>query len=332
MEHQVADMQKGIWITWENQRRNSGIAEALGWPLVQVEVEGKRLWRYGVSAGRTFSVIARARPEVIVVQNPSLALALFALALRRLFRFFLVVDAHNAGIYPHDEKYRILMWLSRMLQRHADLTIVTNQRLVDIVMNNGGRAFVLPDKVPEVPPDIPVREYPSSATIVFITSFSSDEPFERVFEAAGMLPSDVLIYCTGKYQGRVDPSSAPANVKFLGFVGEEEFWSHLVSCDCIMDLTFRENCLVCGAYEAVAVGKPLILSDTEALKQYFSAGCVYVKPTAGSIAQGIRTALQQRESLRNDMIRLRQILDGKWKNMLQDFESHVVESRAAVRR
>ena len=65
------------------------------------------------------------------------------------------------------------------------------------------------------------------------------------------------------------------------------------SVDATIDLTTRENCLVCGAYESLAAGKPMILSKTRALMNYFSQAAVYVEHTAEDLERGIHEALKQ---------------------------------------
>jgi hypothetical protein len=37
------------------------------------------------------------------------------------------------------------------LQREADLTIVTNKALADLVTKNGGKPYILPDRIPKYP-------------------------------------------------------------------------------------------------------------------------------------------------------------------------------------
>jgi glycosyltransferase involved in cell wall biosynthesis len=49
---------------------------------------------------------------------------------------------------------------------------------------------------------------------------------------------------------------------------------------------------VCGAYEAISAGKPLVLSNTKALRNYFGDFATYVNNDASSICAGIETILQ----------------------------------------
>lgn len=310
---------KGIWVTWEIQRRNRGISSALGWPLYEVTYPGSRLQRYLYSSAKTIQNIFKEKPQIVAAQNPSILLAALVILFKYFIGFKVVIDAHNSGIYPMEGKNDALMAVSRWLQRHADLTIVTNEQLQSIVETNGGRAFVLPDRLTDEIPKVKLFPVKGKVNIAFICTYSVDEPYQEVIQAAKILSSDVMIYITGKYKGKVTESQVPENVKLLGFISEEDYWALLSSVDYIMDLTLREGCLVCGAYEGVALSKPLILSDTQTLRSYFSKGCVYVKPTAKSIAAGVQDIIKDHNVLGSDIKELKENLTASWNKAFQDF-------------
>ena len=312
---------KGIWITWEIQRRNRGISSALGWPLYEITYSGSRFQRYLYSSVKTIQCIFKEKPQIVAAQNPSIVLAALVILLKYFLflSFKVVIDAHNSGIYPMEGKNHILMAVSRWLQRFTDLTIVTNEQLQSIVEANSGRAFVLPDRLTDEIPKVKLFPVKGKVNIAFICTYSVDEPYQEVIQAAKILPSDVMIYITGKYKGKVTESQVPENVKLLGFISEEDFWALLSSVDYIMDLTLREGCLVCGAYEGVALSKPLILSDTQTLRSYFSKGCVYVKPTAESIAAGIQIIIKDRTVFESDIKELKESLTTSWNEAFQGF-------------
>ena len=69
-----------VWITWEQQRRNAGVAAALDVPLYECALRYRGLRRYAVSLAWTFRLLRERRPEVVFVQNPSIVLALAAIA------------------------------------------------------------------------------------------------------------------------------------------------------------------------------------------------------------------------------------------------------------
>ncbi len=199
------------------------------------------------------------------------------------------------------------MLVARWLQRNADLTIVTNEQLRSVVESNRGRAVVLPDMLPEATPK---GAYPVSGrfNLAYICTFSMDEPYHEVIKAAANLPKEVHIYITGRYHGKIDETKVPENVKLLGFISDEKYWELLSSVDVIIDLTLRDNCLVCGAYEAVAIGKPLILSDTEALRTYFYKGCLYIQPNSDTIFHSIIHAMDQKTRLNMEIMELKKEL------------------------
>ena len=73
-----------------------------------------------------------------------------------------------------------------------------------------------------------------------------------------------------------------------------------------------QDCLVCGAYEAVALGKLVILSDTEALKNYFYRGAVYTENNSRKIAAAITYALKNKEKLAKEISLLKDDLERDW--------------------
>jgi hypothetical protein len=74
-----------------------------------------------------------------------------------------------------------------------------------------------------------------------------------------------------------------------------------------------DNCLVCGAYEAVAVERPLVTSDTKALRAYFNRGTVYSDHTPESLAAAITAGLEARALLTVEMGLLKAELDRRWR-------------------
>ena len=225
----------------------------------------------------------------------------------------LVVDAHNEGVRPFNARYNCLLPIYRFIQRRADLTIVTNEKLAHFVQENRGRAIVLPDKIPQLkrPRRIGLK---GEVNIVFICTFEKDEPFREVIAATRLLKDKIHLYITGRYEKISENlmGSAASNLTFTGFLSEQDFADLLFSCDAIMDLTLMEDCLVCGAYEAVSLGKPMILSDTQALRQFFHAGAVYTANDRESIASAMHQMADKRERLQAESRALKESLETEW--------------------
>jgi glycosyltransferase involved in cell wall biosynthesis len=235
------------------------------------------------------------------------------------------VDSHNSGLLPQIKYFYHLGIVYRFIQRKADVTIVTNKFLADYVKNNGGTAFVLPDKIPEVG-YIKKIKLNNKASILYICSFGSDETYLELIKAAVKI-KNVNFFITGdnrKKNVRLYQKITP-NIFFTGYLPDSEYWSMLRSVNLAVDLTNREHCLVCGAYEAVAVGTPLILSDTHALKSYFYKGAVYVSNNAESISQQIITGLKYENKLRQEIIELKKELSAFWQKRFNNLKIHLEE-------
>jgi hypothetical protein len=315
-----------IWVTWENQRRNRELSATLGIPIYELDDIDRiknRIKKYVRGLSRTAIIYLRRRPEIVFCQNPSLILSAFTILLKPFFGFRVVVDAHNAGIFPNAGKSKLLSFLSRQTQRLADLTIVTNTTLLNHVRKNGGRGFVLPDKIPQIrgAGKVPLR---GEKNILFICSFGDDEPYEIIPEVAAKLDRKIFVYVTGDYRKTdLNPAAMPDNVVLTGFLSESEYVAMLNSVDATIDLTTRENCLVCGAYESVGAGKPMVLSKTRTLMNYFNRGAIYVEHTTEDLRRGIKEVLGSREQLGRQVEELQKMRNRQWFERKKELEKIV---------
>lgn len=301
-------MSEALAITWFWHRRTAELCEGLGVPLEVLDTSRRGAWRYIELSLRTLRLLSRTKPRVLFVQNPSLILACLAVVLRSWFGYRLVVDAHNEAVEPFINLSRTIAYLTRWVLRKADLTIVTSKQLASLVEKSGGRAFVLPDRVPHVP-DTPAKPLAGNFTLVLICTYAPDEPLREVLEAIGGL--DVTLYVTGNKK-RCDPgilASAPSNAIFTGFLAEEEYWDYLRGCDAIIDLTTMPNCLVCGGYEAAALGQSLLLTRSDAACDLFGSAALYTDNSPDDIGKAIleirSKCCELRERMRQRGVQLR---------------------------
>ena len=324
---------KKIWVSWERHRRTAELAAALDdVHLYVIQLEAPRAIRYTWLLLKTAWFLARKLPDIVIVQNPSIVLALFMTTMGRLLVRTVVVDAHNEGIKPFYAKYNRFLSIYRLIQRRSDLTIVTNTNLADEVSRNGGNPFVLEDSVPSfsAPHKISLQ---GRHNIAFVCTFEKDEPYQEVVASARLIDPTICVYVTGRFQkaARELVDGAPANVKFTGFLSEKDYVDLLYSCDAVMDLTLLEDCLVCGAYEAVALEKPMILSDTKALRSYFSFGAVYTENNSEAVAAAIKQVIVDKDRLDRDVKALRAKLNRDWRDKLNTLEA-VLRKRFLLRR
>jgi len=299
-----------LWVTWEHHRRTIELSRALSIELCELISPRSRALRYLALIARTVRCLVRRRPSLVVVQCPSVVLGLVVAMLKPLLRFTLVADLHNEAVKPFSISSGLYRLVLAFIHRSADLCIVSNAHLVPIVEAVGGRTFVLPDKLPGLQSRSTVMPN-STRTVVFVCTYAPDEPYREVIEAARLLDPSVTVMVTGDYR-RVDALRPPDNVYLTGFVSERDYIALLQIADAIVDLTSIEDCLVCGAYEAVALAKPLVTSDTAALREYFHRGTVYTKHDRRSLAAAMTDALDNSDRLAAEMRGLRVELSRNW--------------------
>jgi hypothetical protein len=289
-------LRKTLWIAWEKQIRNRSMAAGLSVPLLEVISERGRLARYLSCTGKTVELIRRERPSVVICPNPSLVGTILLLGLRNLLGFRVAVDAHFGGVEAFNGS-KIMQQALDLCNRLANLVIVTNEDHANYIRRLGGRAFVCPDPLPDLS-RYRGKEREVPGKVFFICSFDIDEPFHEAFKAAEfLLPEGFRFFVSGNYRKVGISRRDYPHVELLGFVPESEFYGHLFSSQLVVDLTDHENCLVCGAYEALEAGKPQVLSRKKALQGYFTGGAVFTENDALSIAAAVRKAHAERSRL-----------------------------------
>ena len=275
---------------------------------------------------KTVLLLAKVKPRVVLVA--SMRLAALLTVLKPIFGFRLVVDCHYSGIIPGSTVPPFLHGLFPWVHRNADLVLVTNSAHADCVEHVRGRAFILQDRIPASPIFETRCNSSDEKSVVVICSYNEDEPVDELLDAATYLAqSRIKIYFTGNSNGQLKQVNLPDHVVLTGYLPEYSYWQLLNNCNVIVDLTSRENCLVCGAYEAVAMGKPLVLTDTAALRGYFSSGVVYTANTGASIAESIRVALAGEHQFISQMAAQKRELVAKWQPLGEAFRQLLLEFR-----
>lgn len=279
-------------LTWERHRRMNELCDWLGLPLRILESKHRGLRRYLSLSWATLGILARERPSRVFIQNPSLVLATLVLLARPfLGRYRVVMDAHNEAVTPFSFTQWPIPWLARRALRKADVTIVTNEALATIVRAAGGRPLVLPDRLPTAP--IAPRAVPltDELQVMVVATYAADEPITEILEAARELGAGYRFSFTGNPK-KLPPAQregAPANVRFTGFVPEHDYWQLMADSHVMLDLTLKPNCLVCGAYEALALQKPMVLTGNPATRDLFARVALFpASERAADIAATLR--------------------------------------------
>lgn len=310
------------FIAWERyERRSDLLAQHLGATMHHV-YHGQRgktfqaAGRYATQGFETWAIICRERPDMIFVQNPPIFLVLLAFLYSRRYGAQFVIDSHTAAFAS--PKWRWSLGIHRLLSLRALATIVHNESQEDIVKRWRCR-YCLISFTPGNYPAGEAFRLEGNFNIAVINTYGEDEPLDIILQAAASLP-EVDFYVTGdsrRAQSRL-LMNKPNNCHFTGYLPYERYVGLLQGVHFVMDLTTRDHNLLAGAFEAVSVGTPLIVSDWHILRDYFSSGTVYVPNTVPGICEGIRQAQREGVALRQGILQLRARLQTQWE---QEFAS-----------
>jgi hypothetical protein len=162
--------------------------------------------------------------------------------------------------------------------------------------------------------------------VAVISSFAPDEPLAEILNAAATM-SGIQFFITG------DKSKAAKhilekkinNVIFTGFLDYNDYISLLQGVNAIMVLTKRNKTMLAGAYESLALEKPLITSYWPPLKRYFYKGTVHVDNSSKEIQEAIDNVRKRSEEIEKDISDLRIEKTKEWDKKFMTFK-HFLEN------
>jgi glycosyltransferase involved in cell wall biosynthesis len=233
------------------------------------------------------------------------------------------MDLHTHHIKLAGAVGRLYNLINNYSLRNADLIIVTNDSYKKkIMMLTRSDITVLPDKIPEIECKDLSGDLKGSENILFICTYSQDEPWRDVIQAAESLPKTVHIYISGRVPNGLNIKT-PINVTITGYLVREEYERILEAIDAVIVLTKKENCLPCGAYEALAAEKPLVLSDKKVIKEFFSKGSIYTENKEEAIAVAVKEALKNQKLLKQKIIQLKKEKERLWGTQWEDLKNKI---------
>lgn len=317
-----------MWITWERHRRSVELAEAFGCEYHCIDHAGRsRLARYFLSAWETWRLLARTKPDVVFAQSPSILLSFLVAKLHVFRRFVYIIDAHNA-VPNYAKKNGPLRWMTAFAVWRADYTIVTNEELVSPIEQMRGRALVLPDRTPQIPTrpmPAPFRDCPKPH-FTLIASYNWDEPIDTFLEAAAGLQEPFTLFVTGKKSKAGDLLRFESErIVFADYLPDPAFEGLIAGSDLLIDLTTDDRVLVCGAYEAVAVGVPVVLVDSRVSRALFGNGAIFAKNESADYQRVLREFLSQPAYHRDRMQSFQGEFATLWNASFQPIEQAIAE-------
>jgi hypothetical protein len=316
-------MQKRIWVSWETQRRSIELSKILKCSLFIFDLNGPL--RYPLSLMKTLYVFIKEQPSIIFVQNPSMFLAAFACIYCKLASIPLIIDRHTTFLLDNKIENPFKQWCFLLLHRftikNADITIVTNDHLAQLVSQDHGTPIILPDPLPDIS-FIKLVPTHGRISIIIPSSFRFDEPLEQIVLAITTLQQDgFFFYLTGNYKQLTSTikDRMPSNAFLTGFLPEEDYFNLLFSIDAVMVLTTATSCMLCGCYEAIAAKKPLITSLKPCLINYFY-NALFVDNSVEGIVAACREMARNIEVYKNKSTSMKETINHQWGVYLSTLE------------
>ncbi len=322
--------QKIIFISWaENCSRSDHLARLLGGKSYMIYAGwlGSRpatiALKYVIQIWQTLKLLWREKPDVVLVMVPPIFAVLPVYVYCKITGGRFATDNHTAGFTM--KRWQRMSFLHGWLEKRAACNIVTNEKLRQWQQTWGvpaERNCVIGD-LPvqfaqiEAPPFFQQNGGAKNGThpngffaITAVCSFNPDEPLDNILRAAADLP-EVNFFCTGKLKDA--PSGLlerkPENVTFTDFLSVPHYAGLLKASHAVMVLTTRDHTMQRGAYEAMALGTPIITSDWPILRKTFANGGLFVDNSPQSIVQAVqqlrlhwpqfKSAIQQQRAQRH---------------------------------
>jgi hypothetical protein len=274
-----------LFVSWvPHHGRSEDLARDLGAECEFVAVGRLRNrktapFRYAWQSLATAWLLLLRRPRVLLVMAPPAPLVGLGLLWSTITGAKLVVDCHSKAVLGRP--------LSARLASHADLVLVTLPELA-----TGFRHVLAVHDPPAT-----ASEAARHDELVFPASWAPDEPIEELLAAARALP-DVRFAITGQAPTGLE---VPGNVRLTGRLPQAQYLALVAGAPLVLALTDRESTMQRAAYEAVAAGRPVIASDTRALRDYLGDAAVY-----GDLTVAVRLGLDKLPELEAAVVRLRQ--------------------------
>ncbi len=290
-------------ISWAHfQPRTVGLARDLGGEALFIHHErlGARRalapLRYLWAALITWRLLTRRDPEHVIVITPPVFAPLVAHAWCRRHRRRLYVDCHT-DVFDPSSAWRWAEPFHRWLLPRAAAALLHTEAAADRVTHWGARALLVPDDVPSAVDAAALPRQPG-VTIAVAGSLDGNEPVAATLAAAARLPA-YQFRLTGD-PGRLPRAlirQAPANVVWTGHLPYARFLGELLAADVVAVFSTDPGIMNRAAFEAVGLGRPLVLSDFPGLRSRFGAAALFAPNQPEAMAHTLDLAVRQAREL-----------------------------------
>lgn len=312
---------KQLFVAWTFMRRPESMQPHFGYDVSFLSFAFPNRYlrplEYLLKGWKTLVLLLRERPQVVWIQVAPTPLLYAVQLYKTLFnrRLTIIADCHNSMFRAPWIRFPGALALLNL----CDLVLVHNTWVYERATAIGVtavRLHILETK----PATLDCQVIQEQVTfpkpwILLPCSFNADEPIDVVLSTARLIPEITFVVTgnTARAKGLHDLSNIPSNIKLVGFLPKTEFDMLLCATDAILGLTILDGVQLSVANEAVGTIKPMVLSNTELLKELFYKGAVYVDPlNPQSIAQGCKEVISRKIELTEEVSQLKIERNKRW--------------------
>ncbi len=270
---------------------------------------------------RTGRLLAERRPRLVAAQLPQGPLLARLLGLRGRLGFRLVADVHTGFLVYGSLAGRLLNAPFRGLLRKADLVVVHNEDMLRLLRGlnvDPERALVVYDPIPAPRRTRrPGLDVEPGRFLLLPASWAPDEPLAlaaEAFASSGLAPAGYKLVVTGDHQRRprlAGRLSGVPGVVLSGHLPRAEYEWLLAHSAAVLALTTREYTVLSALWEAVAHGRPAVVSSTRTLRGLLGEDypCL-APPTVGGLREAMVRCARRAVGVGAWYSRLRRLSEG----------------------
>ncbi len=316
---------KTIWLTWHISARSRNLSKVLNIPIYEYFENRSIFTRHLFSSIWTIYFLIKNKPKVVIIHYSFLLLVVLGLYKKVIFNHMVIIaDVHTKGLRRSVKGIlsKLFWHIKKTSFIAVDLAIITNTGMIKDIEILNKNYLILPDKIPENV-DVEISDE-KEKYCVNISSFAIDEPYEEIFEVAKLLDDEIKLFWTGKKPDHYKlPDKLPSNIIFTGYVSFDDYYNLIGNANCILALTTEEDCLQSGAYEALSVGVPMVISDTNALQEYFSDAAIYTSHKPIDIANNIKKAIKNSEDQKVNIESIKEIRNNEFNTQIKSLKEFI---------